>query len=268
MPARRRSFPRLAAGAGRGRARPRGAAGPGRPDARSSWARGETAASLRAGLPAVSTAGAARLHRPDAPWRSQRSAAAPGAGRGRRDCCRCPATSTDPLHEADAREAPGLLHKYHGRALLITTGACAVHCRYCFRRHYDYGAGPVRRSGARWSAALEHIASDASDRGNHPQRRRSAVAGQSATGRPAARTGCAATIAAHPHPHAHAHRAAFAGRPRTAGCPGCHRATSWSSWCMPTTRRKSTPTTSAALRQLQSASTAAAQPVSAAGGRQ
>jgi EF-P beta-lysylation protein EpmB len=33
---------------------------------------------------------------------------------------------------------PGLLHKYHGRALLISTGACAIHCRYCFRRHYPY----------------------------------------------------------------------------------------------------------------------------------
>ncbi len=33
---------------------------------------------------------------------------------------------------------PGLLHKYHGRSLLVSTGACAVHCRYCFRRHYPY----------------------------------------------------------------------------------------------------------------------------------
>ena len=69
--------------------------------------------------------------------------------------------TSDPLHEADAREAPGLLHKYHGRALLITTGACAVHCRYCFRRHYDYGQ-EQSESGARWSAALDHIAADAS----------------------------------------------------------------------------------------------------------
>jgi len=45
----------------------------------------------------------------------------------------------DPLGEAASRRAPGLLHKYHGRALLITTAACAVHCRYCFRREYPYG---------------------------------------------------------------------------------------------------------------------------------
>jgi L-lysine 2,3-aminomutase len=68
--------------------------------------------------------------------------------------------TTDPLHEADAREAPGLLHKYQGRALLITTGACAVHCRYCFRRHYDYGQEQPESGAARWSAAVAHIAAD------------------------------------------------------------------------------------------------------------
>ncbi|MBB65171.1 MAG: EF-P beta-lysylation protein EpmB [Waddliaceae bacterium] len=33
-----------------------------------------------------------------------------------------------------------LLHKYQDRALLIPTSACAMHCRYCFRQHYEYGA--------------------------------------------------------------------------------------------------------------------------------
>jgi len=63
----------------------------------------------------------------------------------------------DPLEEAAARDAPGLLRKYHGRALLITTGACAVHCRYCFRRHFDYGAGTDTEQ-PRWAAALEQLA--------------------------------------------------------------------------------------------------------------
>jgi L-lysine 2,3-aminomutase len=44
----------------------------------------------------------------------------------------------DPVGDAAAMASPGLLHKYHGRALLISTGACAIHCRYCFRRHYPY----------------------------------------------------------------------------------------------------------------------------------
>jgi len=68
----------------------------------------------------------------------------------------------DPLGEQAVRATAGLLHKYHGRALLITTGACAVHCRYCFRRHYDYAADLDDGSAARWSAALEHVATDAS----------------------------------------------------------------------------------------------------------
>ncbi len=45
---------------------------------------------------------------------------------------------TDPVGDISAMASPGLLHKYHGRALLISTGACAIHCRYCFRRHYPY----------------------------------------------------------------------------------------------------------------------------------
>ncbi len=45
---------------------------------------------------------------------------------------------TDPLNEINKQISPGLLHKYHGRVLLILTGACAIHCRYCFRRHFPY----------------------------------------------------------------------------------------------------------------------------------
>jgi len=52
----------------------------------------------------------------------------------------------DPVADTAASIAPGLLQKYAHRALLITTGACAVHCRYCFRRHFPYGA-EARRGG-------------------------------------------------------------------------------------------------------------------------
>jgi EF-P beta-lysylation protein EpmB len=61
----------------------------------------------------------------------------------------------DPLGEHAALRAPGLLQKYHGRALLVTTSACAVHCRYCFRREYPY-------TNDRLSEALAQIASDPS----------------------------------------------------------------------------------------------------------
>lgn len=45
---------------------------------------------------------------------------------------------TDPLDEEQANQIPGVLHKYKSRFLLTLTGACAVHCRYCFRRHFPY----------------------------------------------------------------------------------------------------------------------------------
>ena len=60
----------------------------------------------------------------------------------------------DPLFEASATAAPGLLRKYAGRALVIAAGACAVHCRYCFRRHFPYADHRQR------DAALERIAED------------------------------------------------------------------------------------------------------------
>lgn len=69
-----------------------------------------------------------------------------------------PGRLTDPLAEADYRAAPGLLRKYRSRALLIASGACAIHCRYCFRRHYDYGDTMLTR--AREAEALAAIAAD------------------------------------------------------------------------------------------------------------
>lgn len=49
-----------------------------------------------------------------------------------------PGFSQDPLQEDRFRQAPALLQKYHGRALLLVSAACPVHCRYCFRRHFPY----------------------------------------------------------------------------------------------------------------------------------
>lgn len=69
-----------------------------------------------------------------------------------------PGDLTDPLQESEAHLAPGLLKKYPGRALMIATGACAVHCRYCFRRHYPYGEEPRRLD--EWEPAFRAIAED------------------------------------------------------------------------------------------------------------
>lgn len=51
---------------------------------------------------------------------------------------RLPGFVKDPVGDLAAQVGNGIVHKYHGRALLITTGACAIHCRYCFRRHFPY----------------------------------------------------------------------------------------------------------------------------------
>jgi L-lysine 2,3-aminomutase len=69
-----------------------------------------------------------------------------------------PGGLTDPLEEADYRAAPGLLRKYRSRALLIASGACAIHCRYCFRRHGDYASTMLTRAGE--AEALALIAAD------------------------------------------------------------------------------------------------------------
>ena len=49
----------------------------------------------------------------------------------------------DAVGDQQAMPVPGLIHKYHGRVLLTLTGACAIHCRYCFRRHFPYPEASV-----------------------------------------------------------------------------------------------------------------------------
>ncbi len=66
----------------------------------------------------------------------------------------------DPVGDLQSIKSPGLLKKYHGRALLLATSRCAVHCRYCFRRHFPYSSHNPRRDA--WHAALENIADEAS----------------------------------------------------------------------------------------------------------
>lgn len=67
--------------------------------------------------------------------------------------------SSDPVGDLGARKAPGLLQKYAGRALVVTTGACAVHCRYCFRQNFPYDESA--RSQAQWETQLEAIQGNA-----------------------------------------------------------------------------------------------------------
>ncbi|MCU0937367.1 MAG: EF-P beta-lysylation protein EpmB [Gammaproteobacteria bacterium] len=72
-----------------------------------------------------------------------------------------PGFTRDPVGDLASSAAPGLLRKYAGRALLVVTGACPIHCRYCFRRHFPYGEHAGR---AAWEAALAQVAADDSVR--------------------------------------------------------------------------------------------------------
>ncbi|MFZ6697192.1 EF-P beta-lysylation protein EpmB [Stenotrophomonas acidaminiphila] len=71
-----------------------------------------------------------------------------------------PGFSFDAVGDGAAKKATGVIQKYRGRALLVATGSCAINCRYCFRRHFDY-AGENAARGA-WEEALAAIAADPS----------------------------------------------------------------------------------------------------------
>ena len=66
--------------------------------------------------------------------------------------------SQDPLEEESSSPALGLIHKYHGRVLLIASSTCAIHCRYCFRRHYPYQENRLQRN--QHQQALNYIISN------------------------------------------------------------------------------------------------------------
>jgi len=78
------------------------------------------------------------------------------------ELARVPGFGGDPLAERAAVRAPCLLEKYAGRALLLVTSACAVHCRFCFRRHFPVGRDCARAE--RLAQAIEHLAGDTSIR--------------------------------------------------------------------------------------------------------
>lgn len=66
----------------------------------------------------------------------------------------------DAVGDIEARRTAGVLQKYAGRVLLIATSACAIHCRYCFRRDYPYADEPRRMQD--WQPALDEVAADSS----------------------------------------------------------------------------------------------------------
>jgi EF-P beta-lysylation protein EpmB len=67
-----------------------------------------------------------------------------------------PGFTADPVGE-QGLAATGVIEKYPGRALLIASGACPIHCRYCFRREFPYAEQLAARGG--WDAAVEALRS-------------------------------------------------------------------------------------------------------------
>ncbi len=63
--------------------------------------------------------------------------------------------SYDPLLENQSNPTHGILHKFKGRALVTMTGNCAIHCRYCFRKHFDYQANTPSKK--HWSKIKEYL---------------------------------------------------------------------------------------------------------------
>lgn len=73
-----------------------------------------------------------------------------------------PGFGTDPVADLDSIRQNGVLQKYDGRLLVITSGACAINCRYCFRRHFPYESfQPSQRD---WDAIVDTTRSDPSIR--------------------------------------------------------------------------------------------------------
>ncbi len=70
-----------------------------------------------------------------------------------------PGFGLDAVGDGAARTGPGVIRKYQGRALLVATGSCAVHCRYCFRRHFPYHDETAARG--HWQEAIALIDADA-----------------------------------------------------------------------------------------------------------
>lgn len=65
--------------------------------------------------------------------------------------------SEDPVADLSFNPQPSLIHKYHGRALMIASPKCDIHCRYCFRRHFPYEEQVNQRH---WQSALDAVKAD------------------------------------------------------------------------------------------------------------
>ncbi len=66
----------------------------------------------------------------------------------------------DPVGDKSSAQQKGILQKYHGRALILTTSHCPIHCRFCFRQHFPYDEHQAIRH--EWSDCVAALAEDSS----------------------------------------------------------------------------------------------------------
>lgn len=76
------------------------------------------------------------------------------------ECLEVEGYGKDPLQEWSQNPTDGVIHKYQGRLLLIVSGACAINCRFCFRRHFPYEDNRLSRDSLQ--KAIDYIAADTS----------------------------------------------------------------------------------------------------------
>ena len=69
-----------------------------------------------------------------------------------------PGESADPIGDEAHSPVPGIVHRYPDRVLLMATHACAVYCRFCFRRESVGPAAGKALSPTELDAALGYIA--------------------------------------------------------------------------------------------------------------
>jgi lysine 2,3-aminomutase len=73
-----------------------------------------------------------------------------------RELIRDPAESDDPIGDDAMSPVHGLVHRYPDRVLIKLVAACAVYCRFCFRRE-RIGPGAGALSAADFAAALDYV---------------------------------------------------------------------------------------------------------------
>jgi len=70
--------------------------------------------------------------------------------------------SKQPLNEDKFNPVSGLIQKYKGRVLIIASSKCAIHCRFCFRRHFPYETNQLKSH--QWDELLTMLNKDHSNK--------------------------------------------------------------------------------------------------------